>query len=321
MKRSERIKYHILLGLCRAVGSLPDWLLYGGIGRMLYWTLYRVVRYRVKVVRSNLSHAFPEKGREELRRIERDFYRHLSEVFIDTISLSSITAGQMRERLQIDGLDEHLAQTAGRPWIAMMAHYGSWEYFGAYQLYDTASQVIGVYHPLHDKAFDAYYHTVRSRFGLLPVSKKELVRFCLRHRGGYEGRPLIFGMIADQRPPREEHRREFGFLNRPTHFYMGSDWLARRFALPVYFMQVQKCGRAHYRISFQRIYDGTEPVEEGTITQRYIDLLEQMIRRTPHLWMWSHRRWKSADLAEEAARKAAAQTDETEHAHKTAHKI
>ncbi len=306
MKRSERIKYHILLGLCRAVGSLPDAVLYGGIGRLLYRLLYRVVRYRVKVVRSNLSHAFPEKGREELRRIERDFYRHLSEVFIDTISLSSISAGEMRERLQIDGLDEHLAQTAGRPWIAMMAHYGSWEYFGAYQLYDTASQVIGVYHPLHDKAFDNYYHTVRSRFGLLPVSKKELVRFCLRHRGGYEGRPLIFGMIADQRPPREEHRREFGFLNRPTHFYMGSDWLARRFALPVYFMQVRKCGRAHYRVRFQRIYDGTEPVEEGVITQRYIDLLEQMIRRTPHLWMWSHRRWKTADLAEEAARKAAA---------------
>jgi KDO2-lipid IV(A) lauroyltransferase len=28
------------------------------------------------------------------------------------------------------------------------------------------------------------------------------------------------------------------------------------------------------------------------LTQLYMTKLEQMIRRQPHLWLWSHKRWK-----------------------------
>ena len=48
----------------------------------------------------------------------------------------------------------------------------------------------------------------------------------------------------------------------------------------------------HYEAEFKLVYDGVEPVAEHQITERYIALLEAMIRESPELWMWSHRRWK-----------------------------
>ena len=45
-------------------------------------------------------------------------------------------------------------------------------------------------------------------------------------------------------------------------------------------------------MSFEEIYDGSEPVADNEITERYVRRLEAMICERPELWMWSHRRWK-----------------------------
>ena len=63
---------------------------------------------------------------------------------------------------------------------------------------------------------------------------------------------------------------------------------------------MKRVKRGYYELSFERIYDGQEPVADYEITERYVRRLEAMIRDYPELWMWSHRRWKHkspADLA------------------------
>ena len=57
-------------------------------------------------------------------------------------------------------------------------------------------------------------------------------------------------------------------------------------------LHVRKVAPRHYEAEFKLVYDGVEPVAEHQITERYIALLEAMIRESPELWMWSHRRWK-----------------------------
>lgn len=289
MTRGQNIRYRALLLLNRGLGLLPTWFLYGPVLWFLYFLLYRVARYRVRTVRANLRGAFPEKPRRELRRIERRFYLHLAEIFLDAVDMVSISEKEARGRVVFENAQEHEARVEGRDWIAAMAHYGSWEYFSVYQFH-TSAQVAGVYKPVHDKAFDAFYRYSRSRFGLEPVSMKVLMRYILTKKA--EGRRIAVGMIADQSARPNEHTMWFDFLGRKTIFYAGIERLAVRFGMPVYFTETRKVGRTRYVSRFVEIYDGREKLPEGEITYRYARKLEENILRAPEYWIWSHKRWK-----------------------------
>ncbi|MBR7129748.1 MAG: lauroyl acyltransferase, partial [Tidjanibacter sp.] len=49
---------------------------------------------------------------------------------------------------------------------------------------------------------------------------------------------------------------------------------------------------SHYICRFVQIYDGVEDIPETEVMDRYVAKLEEMIRRKPELWLWSHKRWK-----------------------------
>lgn len=294
----NKIRYHILYGVCRLVGYLPKWFLYYVLAEILYFLLYYIARYRVKVTRSNLRNSFPEKSREELRRIERRFYRHLSEIFIDTIDLTGISRRELRRRMVMVNEEEHRRYVEGRDWIAGLAHYGSWEYFMVYALGDEAGrETVGVYKTLHSKPMDMLYLRMRSRMNMTPVAMPLSLRHVVRNRD--KGVRMCLGLIADQSPGWTYWDKWYDFLGQPTHFYDGMETIARKFGMPVYFMHIEKTRRAHYRGRFECLYDGSEPIEEGEITQRYAYALEKMIRERPELWLWSHKRWKHMPSPEE----------------------
>lgn len=257
---------------------------------MVCWVLHRVVRYRVSVVRTNLANAFPEKSREELRDIERRFYRHLSEVFIDTILLGSISRREILERMVYRDVEKQEELMRGRSWISAMSHFGSWELTINYVCH-TDHRVFAVYRPLHNAVVDRFYHSARSRFGTQPVPMNDIFKETIAARLS-GGKPVIVALIADQTPPWHEIKHWYRFLEQDTPFFSGIEKMALKLKMPVYFMHVRKVAPRHYEAEFKLVYDGVEPVAEHQITERYIALLEAMIRESPELWMWSHRRWK-----------------------------
>ena len=305
----QKVQYRLLWWSCRAVGLLPERVLYFCLGGLIRLILYRLVRYRRQVVRTNLAHSFPEKSEAERREIERKFYHNLSEVFVDTILLASISRKRICERMVYSNVEEVEAAMSGRSWISAMSHFGSWELTINYVCH-TDHNVLAVYRPLHNRVFDRFYHEARSRFGTQPVAMNDTLREVIRgHRPGE--RPVIVAMIADQTPPVEEIKHWFRFLNQDTPFFSGLEKISTRFGMPVYFMYIRKCAPHCYDAELQLIYDGKEHLEEYELTRRYIDKLEMMIRESPELWMWSHKRWKhsreSVARHRESVRKAAAE--------------
>lgn len=276
---------------CKVIGWLPYWFLYHCFAPFIYFVMYRLLGYRKGVVHENLVTTFPEKSAEEIGEIEKKFYRHLSEIVIDTLDLASMSHKEVKHRLEIENLEEHLEATRGKDWVAALGHYGSWEFFCGYGLRDSEATAIGVYHPLKNKAFDLFYRRMRSRIGAEPAPMKLLIRRLVTARRG--GERFILGLIADQAPPKNyavEHW--YNFLGRPTAFFAGMEHICAKFGTPVYYLDIDKVKPGHYSCRFVQIYDGVEQVAGHEITQRYADALSNTIRRRPELWLWSHKRWK-----------------------------
>lgn len=287
----QRLQLETLWYSCRAFAVLPYWFRYFVVENVVFFVLYYCLRYRMKVVKGNLRNSFPQKGNLELLRIRRKFYRTLSEIFVDTVSLAGVNSA--KKMIRFPNAAEQSAATAGRDWIAMMAHFGCWEYGSFWGLCDPTQVIVAVYHPLRNVVMEEFYQRLRQRHNTMTVAMHDCLRFYLRNREtGIDGKNIAIGLIADQNPPRRPDSHWFRFLNQDTLFFDGGEKLAVKCGLPVYFARMDRVRRGYYEMTFEQIYDGTEQVAEYEITERYVRRLEAMIEARPELWMWSHRRWK-----------------------------
>ena len=292
MTLKNRILFFVIWQSARFLGKLPMRIQYC-VADFLYVIIYRVVRYRVKITRENLKNSFPEKDETELKRIEKKFYKHLADVFIETIILSSISEKELKKRFTYKNIEVFQQAHSDRSSIAAMSHYGMWEYTIGYKLY-VDNPVKAVYHPLSSKLAEAYYLKMRSRFGTKPVSMKNIAREIIQEQKN--GKHCVVALIADQTPPWHQIHQWTIFLNQPTAFFNGIEKLALKYNMSVVFTHIRKIKRGYYEVIFNKLYDGNETVAPNEITSRYVKQLESIIRAHPEYWMWSHRRWKHHPL-------------------------
>ncbi len=71
---------------------------------LVYLILYYFPSYRKNVVRINLKNSFPEKSTGELIVIEKKFYKHLADLFIETLKLTHLSKSQLMRRFTISNL-------------------------------------------------------------------------------------------------------------------------------------------------------------------------------------------------------------------------
>ena len=286
----QRLALELLWGMCCTIGAMPRWFKYGMFQPFVY-ALLRTIRYRYKVMHTNISLSFPEKSEKEVKQIIKGAYSNLAEVIVDTICLAGAKRRNDLDHITWIDADKHIERNKDRDWIFMASHYGCWEYFLLWTLIDPNRDIIGVYHPLKSVVFEHFYRRLRSfEPSVAVVPMKETVRHYIKHRSSEH--TTVLGLISDQSPRLTAESQWIDFLNQKTIFIEGSERLAMKFKIPVYFVVTERICLGRYRISFIEIYDGKEPIKEGDITRRYAEELEKMIRRTPELWMWSHKRWK-----------------------------
>ncbi len=289
----QRVWLETLWLIARLFAIMPYWFKYYIIENLLFFLLYYCLRYRMKVVKTNLQNSFPEKTDEERAVICRRFYRTLSEIFVDTINMAHMSPEKARNAVGINHVEEHRAAVRGRDWIVMTAHFGCWEYGSYWGYYEPSQMLVAVYHPLRSVVAEEFYRRLRNSEYSTTIAMRDCIRFYLRNREqGINGKNLVLGLIADQNPPRRPDSHWIKFLNQDTIFFDGGEKLALRCHLPVYFMKMERLQRGRYNMTLELIYDGEEEVAPYEITERYVRKLEQMIREHPELWMWSHRRWK-----------------------------
>ena len=287
------IVYHITHAFFYLFSMLPFRVLYA-ISDGFYLLVYRLLGYRKKVVRANLTSAFPEKSIEEIKEIEKGFYHFLCDYFVETIKLLSISPKQMRKHIEFTGLDVvQQCYDEGQTCAGILGHYCNWEYLSTILLGMDRypDSIIGlIYHPLYNSVFDRLFITLREHFNGVCIPKKDILRYLIKYK--QEGRMSIFGYISDQIPKWENIHLWLPFLNHDTPVFTNGERLMRKMNNAVFYVEIQRPKRGKYIAHFQLITRTPNELEENAITKKFFELLEQTIRRDPRYYLWSHNRWK-----------------------------
>lgn len=272
----------------RALGRLPFGFWYA-VSDFLTFLAEHVVRYRRKVIDAQLKRCFPDLDDAAIGRIRRDFYRSFADVLVESIKSPRISAGELRERVELRGAEVahgHLA--AGRSVLLATGHHCNWDWTLLAVSLGLRYPVDAAYKPLHDAWADRLFLAIRSRFGAHMVPAKQLLLRVVRRRG----QPRVIAMVADQDPVTAATRHFVAFFGQETAFYTGPESIARALKIPVLFVAVRRVGRGRYVVELEPLVGHDELLPEGGITERYARRVEALVRERPAEWLWSYRRWK-----------------------------
>ena len=269
------------------ISLLPYPLLYL-LSDIIFLIMYRVIGYRKEVVFTNLRNSFPNKSKQELKRIMSDFYRHLCDIIMESVKGFTISEKQLRKRLIIKNPEfSNYFADKGKSIIFVGGHYNNWEICAqAFAMYSN-HKCIGIYKPLSNAFINDKIYTSRSKYGMQLISMKQTKK---SFEEGNDAKAIVFG--SDQNPANPKRAHWMEFLNQDTAVLFGAERYAKEYNWPVVFVSISKVKRGYYEVEYSLITDKPKNQPHGKITEDFTKRLEQDIINKPQYWLWSHKRWK-----------------------------
>ena len=288
----QRLLYILVYPILWLLSKLPMRVLYI-ISTALFFLNYYIIGYRKKVVNENLALVFPEKTKEERDLITKEFFKHLSDLIVETVKSFTISEKEIRKRFVVTNtqiLDSYYQD--GQSILLMAGHYGNWEWTGILNKL-MQHKAHAVYKPMENKQFDDLVKKTREHFGGTIVSNKKIVSVLFRkHKMGEKTLTYI---LSDQTPKMGSFKYHDTFLGIDVPMFTGTEELAKRLDFAVLYLKVEKVRRGYYQATFVPLTDNPNGYPDFQITRMFFDALETQIREKPEYYLWSHKRWKHRD--------------------------
>lgn len=285
----QLIGFIIAYPLLWLVSRLPFSLLYG-LSNILYYLVYHSIGYRKKVVRENLRLAFPEKSIAEIKAIEKKFYRHMCDMFLEMIKTMGISHEQLQKRFVFTNLEVlHGLEAQNKSIMVMFPHYASWEWSIALDAH-IKSKGYGIYQKINNPYFDKLIRDIREKFGTSLISTKETKEIVAKNRR--EGRLSTYGILSDQSPMRHKAQYWTSFMGIVVPVHVGAENLCKKLDLPAVYLKVRKLKRGHYQGTFKILAENPKEFKDFEITDAFLREVEDSIREAPEYYFWTHKRWK-----------------------------
>ena len=260
----------------------------------LFLLVYYVARYRRRLVDKQLLDSFPEKDARERQAIARRFYHFFCDYIVETIKLIHLTPEEIMARMDLSELrvaEEGMREHGKKFGFFYIGHYGNWEWLASFPLWLPANYDFAqIYHPLRSKGMDRLFLRIREQYHGRCIPMKDTLRQILTAKR--DGKSMIVGFIADQSPKWEAMHHWTTFLNHKTSFFIGTEKIGKKVDAALFYIEMARPSRGYYRLHAVPLTYDVRNTPDFECTDRYAALLEQAIRREPHLWLWTHNRWK-----------------------------
>jgi len=273
-----------------ALLPLPLW---HRISNVLAFLLRHVVRYRYKVIYSNLQGAFPDAEPKIIKRLVKSFYLNFADLLVESVKGFSISRKALLSRVKTVGIEplNQALQQGQRP-IIIGVHNCNWEWSLLSQSLEAQGTFYSAYQEMSSPRAEQIINRMRTRFGASMIGKTKVLREVIKMRK----ESFVLAMVADQSPRSKENRFWTTFLNQETAFFTATEKMAVKLDMPVFYLNMRRNGRGRYVQHYTQIgfppYDYNPDTSGFPMTARYAKMVELAVRQAPADWLWSHKRWK-----------------------------
>ncbi len=256
---------------------------------LLRFILYRVFRYRLKVVRYNLGKSFPSVPAKLLAKYEYDFYRNFADVLVESVMSLFVSRSFLLSRVKVIN-PELLTHIYNRNISSFFlgGHISNWEWGGMAVGNYSHMYNLAVYLPLKNSWADKVMRKSRSRLTKVDalVASSRLFRAL-----SVSPRPFQVYILSDQSPPKNSFVR-VPFLNSPTAFFAGTPKMIRKLRTGLVYLETSRVRSGYYEVRLTLLSEDGSLLTEEDLTLLYAKALETSILKAPSDWLWSHKRWK-----------------------------
>ena len=259
---------------------------------------YKFGKRRSTLTKKNLQLAYPEKNQTQIEQIAIQAYKNIGITLAEIIML-------FNDRLNINELIinkeevlkklQNIKKDAKQGTIFITAHFSNWE-LAAQFLSLNGFPVTAVGRKGNNELIEKNITTpFREKYGNKNIYKKNAVLKIVKALKNNKN----IGVLIDQKAGANESVK-VNFFGKPTDTVNSIAILKLKYdpiILPIFALR-QSDGR--YKIVVYDPVTYTAPNESyqeekiKKMTQKYNDILEDMIRKNPEQWFWMHNRWRLA---------------------------
>ena len=297
------VEYAVLRVLGAAIGLLPEKLAVCA-GVMFGRTLWLAGGRRRRIARRNIRKAMPgEYADKEVRRLVKEVFVHIGLTAVESIWMRSrSTKEDIEQRVPMDGLATmRRSLEKGQGAISVTLHLGNWELLGG-RVAAGLGRANALARPVNNPMVRRYATRLREDLGITVLSTRDGVRPMIAALKRGE----MLGVLIDQHVNRASVPATFFGRKAATTAVVAS--LALKFDAPVFVSYSLRDGRSFRHRAYvegpvELVRSGDHDADVLTNTQRFNDKIEEIVRRHPEQWLWTHRRWKLADRLERGSQK------------------
>jgi KDO2-lipid IV(A) lauroyltransferase len=257
-----------------------------------YVVVYNIIGYRKIIVRENLAIALPHLSAKERLIIEKKFFHHMCDIFLEMIKTMTISEKEINKRYHFTNLEVYKELEKKQKSIALMcAHYASYEWAVSMN-HHINHKGYGIYKKIKNPYFDKLVRDIRSKFKAYLITTKETIPVIASN---YRNKTLsIYGFASDQSPKISSVYHWHSFMGIEVPVQTGAEMLAKKYDMNVIFLRTKKVKRGYYEASFEILSENAKAVPNYEITDQFLKLVEQQIHEAPEYYLWTHKRWKHA---------------------------
>ena len=241
-----------------------------------------------KIIIKNLSIAFPNFNENEKKQILKDMWINYGRIFAEYMFIKNFRQGSIGER-NINIENQYILENIkkdSKPVIFISGHFNNFELM-AMQIEKLGIDLAAVYRPLNNKFLNPLMESIRKKY----ICKKQIKKgisgtkeLLLNFKKG-----TSIALMIDQRV--SEGIRVDLFNEKALTTTIPAQFI-KKFGAKIIPVHIERINVEKFNITFQDPIKFSKDSNIETITYKLNNILEEMIKKNPSQWIWSHNRWK-----------------------------